>query len=29
MGCVRMRGNDVELVYEMLTEPNSTITIAP
>jgi hypothetical protein len=24
-----MRGNDVELVYEMLTEPNSTITIAP
>jgi lipoprotein-anchoring transpeptidase ErfK/SrfK len=29
MGCVRMRSNDVELVYEMLTEPNSTITIAP
>ena len=29
MGCVRMRPLDVELVYEMLTEPNSTITIAP
>lgn len=29
MGCVRMHANDVELVYEMLTEPNSTIVIAP
>ena len=29
MGCVRMRASDVEVVYEMLTEPNSTITIAP
>ncbi|HMN95087.1 MAG TPA: L,D-transpeptidase family protein [Phycisphaerales bacterium] len=27
MGCVRMRAADVELVYELLTEPNSTITI--
>ncbi|MBM4007690.1 MAG: LysM peptidoglycan-binding domain-containing protein [Planctomycetes bacterium] len=29
MGCVRMRPLDVEMVYEMLTEPNSTVTIAP
>ena len=29
MGCVRMRPGDVETVYEMLTEPNSTVTIAP
>jgi lipoprotein-anchoring transpeptidase ErfK/SrfK len=29
MGCVRMRPLDVELVYEMITEPNSTVTIAP
>jgi len=29
MGCVRMHAKDVELVYELLTEPNSTITIAP
>ena len=29
MGCVRMHAKDVEMVYEMLTEPNSTITIAP
>jgi len=26
---VRMRPLDVEMVYELLTEPNSTITIAP
>jgi len=29
MGCVRMQPMDVEMVYELLTEPNSTITIAP
>lgn len=29
MGCVRMRAPDVEVVYEMLTAPNSTILIAP
>ncbi len=29
MGCVRMNDPDVELVYELLTEPNSTIVIAP
>ena len=29
MGCVRMSDADVELVYEFLTEPNSTIVIAP
>ena len=29
MGCVRMHAHDVELVYEMLTEPSSTIVIAP
>ena len=29
MGCVRMRPMDVEMVYELITEPNSTITIAP
>lgn len=29
MGCVRMSDADVELVYELLTEPNSTIVIAP
>ena len=29
MGCVRMRPGDVEVVYELMTEPNSTVTIAP
>lgn len=29
MGCVRMSDGDVEMVYELLTEPNSTIVIAP
>lgn len=29
MGCVRMIDADVEMVYELLTEPNSTIVIAP
>ena len=29
MGCVRMRPGDVEVVYELITEPNSTVTIAP
>ncbi len=29
MGCVRMSDANVELVYELLTEPNSTIVIAP
>ena len=29
MGRVRMRPMDVEMVYELITEPNSTITIAP
>jgi lipoprotein-anchoring transpeptidase ErfK/SrfK len=29
MGCVRMNAADVEVVYELLTEPNSIITIAP
>jgi len=29
MGCVRMSDADIELVYEFLTEPNSTIVIAP
>lgn len=29
MGCLRMRDSDVSLVYELLTEPNSTIVIAP
>ncbi len=29
MGCVRMSDADVEMVYELLTEPNSTIVIAP
>ena len=29
MGCVRLSNTDVELVYELLTEPNSTIVIAP
>ena len=29
MGCVRMGDRDVELIYELLTEPNSTILIAP
>lgn len=29
MGCVRMHGADVELVYEMLTEPRSTVEIVP
>ncbi len=29
MGCVRMNDAEVELVYELLTEPNSTIVIAP
>ena len=27
MGCVRMLGDDVELVYEVLTHPSSTIEI--
>lgn len=29
MGCVRMGDRDVEMIYELLTEPNSTILIAP
>ncbi len=29
MGCVRMRDADVSAIYEMLTEPNSTIVIIP
>lgn len=29
MGCVRMSDADVETVYELLTEPNSTIIITP
>ncbi|MBX3354168.1 MAG: L,D-transpeptidase family protein [Phycisphaeraceae bacterium] len=29
MGCVRMRELDVEVVFELLTVPNSTILIAP
>jgi len=29
MGCIRMREGDVEIVYEMLTAPNSAIVIAP
>jgi len=29
MGCVRMGDSDVEMIYELLTEPNSTILIAP
>ena len=29
MGCVRMLPQDVEMVYELLTEPNSIVTIAP
>ncbi len=29
MGCVRMSDANVELVYELLTEPNSTIVITP
>lgn len=29
MGCVRMRPGDVEVVYELITEPRSTVTIAP
>lgn len=29
MGCLRMSDADVELVYELLTEPNSTVVIAP
>jgi L,D-transpeptidase ErfK/SrfK len=29
MGCVRMLPQDVEMVYELLTEPNSVVTIAP
>lgn len=29
MGCIRMLGPDVEVVYEMLTVPDSTIVIAP
>jgi LysM repeat protein len=29
MGCVRMRPGDVEVVYELITEPNSLVTIAP
>ena len=29
MGCVRMLPQDVEVVYELLTEPNSVVTIAP
>ncbi len=29
MGCVRMLPGDVELVYEVITEPNSTVIIAP
>lgn len=29
MGCVRMRAPDVEVVYEVLSIPNSTVLIAP
>lgn len=29
MGCIRMRAPDVEVVYELLTVPDSTIVIAP
>ncbi|MCE9619562.1 MAG: L,D-transpeptidase family protein [Planctomycetes bacterium] len=29
MGCIRMYPQDVEVVYELLTEPNSIVTIAP
>lgn len=29
MGCVRMLPQDVEVVYELLTEPNSVVVIAP
>ncbi len=29
MGCVRMRDSEVAAVYELLTEPNSTVVIAP
>jgi nucleoid-associated protein YgaU len=29
MGCVRLKDADVEVVYEALTEPNSTIVIVP
>ena len=29
MGCVRMLPQDVEVVYELLTEPNSVVKIAP
>jgi len=29
MGCVRMGERDIEMIYELLTEPNSTILIAP
>lgn len=29
MGCVRMRTEDVELIYDVLTEPNSVVDIRP
>jgi len=29
MGCVRLKDADVEVIYEALTEPNSTIVIVP
>ncbi|MSR29404.1 MAG: LysM peptidoglycan-binding domain-containing protein [Phycisphaerales bacterium] len=29
MGCLRLRDSDVATVYELLTEPNSTIVISP
>jgi len=29
MGCIRMRAPDVEVIYEVLTTPNSTVLIAP
>ena len=29
MGCIRMMPQDVEVVYELLTEPNSIATISP
>ena len=29
MGCIRMMPQDVEVVYELLTEPNSIVTISP
>ena len=29
MGCVRLKDADVEIIYEALTEPNSTIVIVP